>query len=344
MTGKRAGASEGRAVQALAALTLGTFLLVGAVSCVETIRVAPPPPAPAATKAPATFDYDHQLREVKRERRPVVALMRPGDVMRLADYLPFGRGLSETRTRPDGKTTQWLLQDGTENVPVSMPPPIRQFLMRELLESREFIVIERERILEIVRELEFGKTKATDPKTTPQPGRLIGVHYILEGNYYPVGGLPQDDPALDAVKAEIRRQRIRVDPRRAAVMYLTVYKVETGEVKAVACGAALQPLVAVKRAAEDLVDQLADIVEPIKVASVDSASGTAVLDIGSEDGARPGSTFALGTSATEGVVAEVVEAKPLSSTVKFAPEDKPSVKPGVEAHRVPQGEDKKEPK
>ncbi|HUU92624.1 MAG TPA: hypothetical protein VM238_15605, partial [Phycisphaerae bacterium] len=62
MTGKRAGASEGRAVRALAALTLGTFLLVGAVSCVETIRVAPPPPAPAATKAPATFDYDHQLR------------------------------------------------------------------------------------------------------------------------------------------------------------------------------------------------------------------------------------------------------------------------------------------
>ncbi len=337
----RAGASEGLPVRALAVLTAGALLFVGAASCVEKIRVSPPPVAPAAAKTSQTFDYDHKVRQVNRERRPVVALMRPGDVVRLADYLPFGRGLSETRTRPDGKTTQWILRGGMEDAPVIMPLQVRQFLMRELLEGREFIVVERERILEIIRELDFAKTKATDPKTTPKPGRLIGVHYIIEGNFYPVGGLPQDDPALDAVKAEARRRRLRIDPTRSAVMYLTVYKVETGEVKAVACGAALQPLVAVKRAVEDLLDQLADIVEPIKVASVDSASGTAILDIGSEDGARPGSAFTLGPSADKGVVAKVVEVKPLWSTVKFPAGDKASVKPGVVAHRTPQGEDKK---
>lgn len=340
----RAGASGGLSVRALAVLAAGALLFVGAASCVEKIRVPPPPGAPAAAKTSQTFDYDHKLRQVDRQRRLVVALMRPGDVVRLADYLPFGRGLSATRTRPDGKTTQWILRDGTEDAPVSMPPPIRQFLMRELLQGREFLLVERERILEIIRELDFAKTKATDPKTTPKPGRLIGVHYIIEGNFYPVGGLPRDDPALDAVKAEVRRRRLRIDPTRSAVMYLTIYKVETGEVKAVACGAALQPLVAVKRAAEDLIDQLADIIEPIKVASVDSASGTAILDIGSEDGAKPGSEFTLGPSADKGVAAKVVEAKPLWSTVTFADKDKAAVKPGVVAHRTPQGDDKKSSK
>ena len=340
----RVGASGGLSVRALAVLAAGALLFVGAASCVEKIRVPPPPGAPAVAKTSQTFNYDHKLRQVDRQRRLVVALMRPGDVVRLADYLPFGRGLSATRTRPDGKTTQWILRDGTEDAPVSMPPPIRQFLMRELLEGREFLLIERERILEIIRELDFGKTKATDPKTTPRPGRLIGVHYIIEGNFYPVGGLPRDDPALDAVKAHARRRRIRIDPTRSAVMYLTIYKVETGEVKAVACGAALQPLVAVKRAAEDLVDQLADIIEPIKVVSVDSASGTAILDIGSEDGAKPGSEFTLGPSADKGVAAKVVEAKPLWSTITFAAKDKAAVKPGVLAHRTPQGDDKKSSK
>ena len=340
----RAGASVGLSVRALAVLAAGVLLFVGAASCVEKIRVSPPPGAPAAAKTSKTFDYDHKLRQVDRQRRPVVALMRPGDVVRLADYLPFGRGLSATRTRPDGKTTQWIMRTGREDAPVSMPAPIRQFLVRELLQDREFIVVERERILEIIRELDFAKTKATDPKTTPKPGRLIGVHYIIEGNFYPVGGLPQDDPALDAVKAEARRRRLRIDPTRSAVMYLTVYKVETGEVKAVACGAALQPLVAVKRAAEDLIDQLADIVEPIKVASVDSASGTAILDVGSEDGAKAGSEFTLGPSPDKGVAAKVVEAKPLWSTITFPAKDKAAVKPGVVAHRTPQGDDKKSTK
>jgi len=147
----RAGASGGLSVRALAVLAAGALLFVGAASCVEKIRVPPPPGAPAVAKTSQTFNYDHKLRQVDRQRRLVVALMRPGDVVRLADYLPFGRGLSATRTGPGGKTTQWILRDGTEDAPVSMPPPIRQFLMRELLEGREFLLVERERILDGAR-------------------------------------------------------------------------------------------------------------------------------------------------------------------------------------------------
>jgi hypothetical protein len=261
------------------------------------IQVAPPPPPPPAPpKAAATYDYKHETRKVVRDRKPVVALLRPGDVTQIADFLPFGRGVTVT----DVNARLQILQVGRPDAPVYMPPSYRQFLTRELLQTGEFVVIERERILEILRELAFAKTDAVNPETAPRPGRLIGVHYIIEGSFFAAGGLPLDDPSLDRVKREIARRKLPVDPRQACVMYLTVYKVETGEVKAVACGADLQPLVAVKKAVEDLVDQLGDVVEPIKLSQVNANTGQAIIDIGSDAGAKPGDQYTLAPPAAAG--------------------------------------------
>jgi hypothetical protein len=229
-----------------------------------------------------------------------------------------------------------------------MPAPIRQFLTRELVATRQFVVVERERILEIARELALAKTAAVNPETAPRPGRLIGVHYIVEGSYFPAGGLPADDPALAPVRREIQKRRLNLDPALACVMYLTVYKVETGEVKAVACGADLRPLVAVQRAVEDLLDQMRDVVEPIRVARVNPETGMATLDIGSADGVAPGTAFLIETTPAEGGppqtvtgVAEKVDL--LSSAVKLQ-DPKAPVREGASAKLAQPPAEEKTPK
>ena len=308
----------------------------------DKIHVAPPPPPPVDTRPAPTFDYKHEVKKVVRDRKPVVALLRPGDVVALKDWLPFGRGTAITDTAPDGTKSQTIISRGTEDKPVFMPSP---FLVRELLRTGEFIVVERERIMEIARELALAKTPAVNPETTVRPGRLIGVHYIIEASFYPAGGLPADDESLIPVKREIQKRRLPIDPRAACVMFLTVYKVETGEIKAVATGADLQPAVAVQRAVEDLVDQLGDIVEPIRVSSVNPQTGMALLDIGADSGVKPGDQFAVGpagpkgetapatpaATSTETVKVQVIRADPLYSQVRITSGNTSALKDGQEA-------------
>jgi len=338
-------------VLAAAGIVLGVMLSPTGVSLADKkIQVAPPPPPPPTPAKPSpAFDYKHEIKKVVRDRKPVIALLRPGDTAQMADALPFGRGITVT----DAKAF-WVVDPGRQDEPVYMPVSVRQFLMRELLETREFVVVERERIMEILRELAFTKTQAVNPDTAPRPGRLIGVHYIVEGSFFAAGGLPPNDVALDGVKREIAKRQLAIDPRQACVMYLTVYKVETGEVKAMAIGADLQPLVAVKKAVEDLVDQLGEIVEPIKISQVNPQTGQALLDIGTEGGAKPGDLFTLGPAggaATAGQTgpartgatapppepakpapqAKVVQSWPLYSLVEVPAEDRAQVKDGQEA-------------
>ncbi|MGB2998059.1 MAG: CsgG/HfaB family protein [Phycisphaerae bacterium] len=345
-------------VGGLMALLAGSAMLAAPRRCLsdDEIQVAPPPPPPEKATEPApTFDYKHEIKEVKRDRKAVVALLRTGDVVALKEYLPFGRGVGVSQTT-DAKIkgqagdetgdvdldveakTDAVVKTGLEDAPVFMPPPIRQFLTRALLQTREFVVVERERILEIARELALAKTQAVDPKTAPRPGHLIGVHYIIEGAYFPAGALPRDDPALAPVQREIRKRRLAIDPTTAAVMYLTVYRVETGEIKAVACGADLQPLVAIERAVEDLLDQMRDVVEPIRVTSVNPQTGMAILDIGSDSGVKPGDAFLLGSAADEtgALKAQAVEVKQLFSTVKIAEGDAETLREGMEARPEPE--------
>jgi len=324
----------------------------------KKIQVAPPPPPSGEKPAEPAYDYKHEIQTVRRDRKPVLALLRAGDVVELQEYLPFGRGVNISRsgsadvnvqtTKTDGtgkETTATVtgegsttIRTGREDAPVFMPTPIRQYLTRELVATRQFVVVERERILEIARELALAKTAAVSPETAPRPGRLIGVHYIVEGSYFAAGGLPADDPALAPVRREIQKRRLNLDPALACVMYLTVYKVETGEVKAVACGADLRPLVAVERAVEDLLDQMREVVEPIRVARVNPETGMATLDIGSADGVAPGTAFLIETAPAEGgppqTVAGVAEKVDLlSSAVKLA-DPKAPVREGAAAKRA----------
>jgi len=337
------------ALLAVTGLVAALMLTAAPRDCLAAkITVAPPPPPPPPTQGTQTFDYKHEVKKVVRDRKPVVALLRQGDVIQWADFFPFGRGTTITEARDFSVLTQ-----GRRDEPVYMPPSVRQYLTRELLLTGEFIVLERERVIEIMREIAFAKTGAVNAETAPRPGRIIGVHYIIEGSFFGTGGLPPDDPALEGVKNEIKKRRLNIDPRAACVMYLTIYKVETGEVKAVACGADLQPLVAVKKAVEDLVDQLGDIVEPIKLSQVNANTGQAIIDIGSDAGAKPGDQYTLAPPAPTGATgaagaagataaaaakpaatAKVLQTWPLYSLVEVPADQRAQVKDGLEAKPV----------
>lgn len=280
-------------------LTVARLLLTAEVALLcsckspDPVMIAPPPPGPVPP-APAeqSFYYDHEIRvpEVRtRERKIVIALMRPGDTERLASVLPFGR--SGVIVNPnDGRP----MEVTNQGAPVLMTPQIRQFLMRELVESEACVVVERERILEIVRELEFGRTEYIAPDGAPELGHLMGVHFILEGAY-----LPPDRGDDVAAQAEMQRAWPLVDlgnaPNGQSAIYLNLFDVETGQIKAVSFGADANPALAVYKAVEDLLAELGDTAPPIKVGMAVWQSGTRIvmLDIGSEDGVKSGDIFKI---------------------------------------------------
>lgn len=301
----------------------------------EPISVAAPP-AWQTDQDNATFDYKHSLRAKPGFRRPVVALLRPGDTQRLKDYVPFGRGTVIIETQ-DGDTNQLEIKLGTAETPMLATAAQRQFLMRELVRSREFLLVERERILEVIRELDFGETKYVNKQSKPRLGQLIGVHYILEAAFFPAGSAP----AADSIWAEMTKSALRrrggVDPALNATAYLSAYDVQTGHVVAVAFGVGANDAFATRNAVQDLIDQFADVEVPIRVMKLDK-DGRIVLDIGSNEGVKPGDKFEV-TASDGAATVKVDTTKPLSSTATVVSDKPVTISPGDLARPEPKPAD-----
>jgi len=288
-----------------------------------------PPPFQKSTTAPGAYDYKHALQPKEKSRRPVVALLRPGDVVALKDYLPFGRGVAIVGRR--GDETAELNVTWDTGAPVLVTPAQRQFLMRELVRSRDFVLVERERILEVIRELDFGQTKYVDQKTKPKLGQIIGVHYILEAAFFPAGSGPAASSIWAEMAKSAAKRRGGIDPARNATVYISAYDVETGQVVAVAFGAGRNDAVAAKKAVEDLISEFADVEVPIRVMRVDENSNP-IIDIGSQEGVKKGDKFVIDSKGGE-VLASVEKVELLSSTVTIVSGSGKDVKSGDLARR-----------
>lgn len=327
----------------LGSLSAALLGLLASCSTPPPIETTPPPPPSADQREagpPPKYDYEHAVVPARepRERRPVVALLRADDIAELADALPFGRTKPEeieeegkvkrleVDVLPFGRTEIVEIEQegkvkhvevrGKHDYPVEMYRDVRQYLMRELVNSNEVIVVERERILEILREQQFWNTKHVHQETAPKTGRLIGVHYIIEGAFFPRGS----GPAAESVWAELDEITIgrsrRVDASRMAAMYLSVYDTETGVVTAVAYGADENHAVAVRNAVDDLLDKLADMPVPIRVVSFDE-EGNAYLDIGAKAGVKEGDEFVGRSPTGDEVRLAAWKVDPLTCLVKF---------------------------
>ena len=298
---------------------------------------APPPPPPdEAPPAMRTYDYSHKVvASAKRTgaQRYTVAVLRFGDT-RDVPAQPFGKGKDPTidpakpKAGDDGKVNVKVTVDGAKppETPTQARPWLnsraRTILKHALLETDAFTVVERARVLEILREINFGKTRYVDPDSAPDEGKMLGVRYIIEGSlgqnedrtlknmlddqttykdldsYQPTILQNIFSPAkvnrakrLQALQ-QLRRRRLQDRARRVfnVACYLSVYDVHTGQVVVTVMGLGANGMEAINDAVEELVEEMAEKVgNGVLVAA--ATADKVYLDVGTRAGIKKGARF-----------------------------------------------------
>jgi hypothetical protein len=307
---------------------LNTIVAVGGVlaglGCAEPAPCespAPPPPPKKQMRAQTTYDYTHSIQHQGKSglsRKFVVALVRFAEDRPVED-IPYGAEPTPKTPPPaeDSTNVQVDVQIGDRNAqpprkqPLAMNRRAREVLKHELLESDSFILVERERILDILREQNFGQTRYVNPETSPDMGEVMAVQYLIEGSIGPnedrtlkdtVAPPPSykdGEPSLmerifNPTKAAQRRRLMELDGRRRRQtalrnmqrencigVYLSLYDVRTSRIAAEAFGIGGNGLEAIQDAVEDLLDECMDIPNPVRIAAVDG--DRVYLDLGEED-------------------------------------------------------------
>lgn len=307
----------------------GLVLLVGCSQSNSDEQVLAPPPAPPRQTSGQTYDYTHAVNKSPRlrlSRRFVVALVRfAADRPPEDPAVPFGEGPA---TAPAGgganqvtvnvRSNESRLPGGGE-LALGMNPRDRAFLKQALMESGSFVVVERERILDIIREQYLGQSGYANPATGASAGELMGVQYLLEASVgenldltlksteAPPPSYKDGEPtlferilkpggmdprqryrALQHYAYQQLKQRHKQELNRCGV-YLSMYSVRTGEVVADAFGIGGNQLTAIEDAVEDLVDKCLQIPNPPRIAAVEG--DRVFLDIGENDRIKPGQKF-----------------------------------------------------
>jgi hypothetical protein len=317
--------------QRYALVATGTVLsLLAGLSCSQSAEYnAPaPPPPPPPTEAARTYDYAHSIRpggSSKLTRKFVVALVRFGEDRPVED-VPYG--IEPDRPTPTGDNSTNVdvdVQIGgnrpavREKQPPSMNLRARDILKRELMESESFVLVERERILDLLREQKFGETRYVNPETNPEIGEVMGVQYLLEGSMgynedrtlkdtlLPPPSYKDGEPTLmqrifhpgDAASKDrlrelsyLRRRefaRRTMQAQNCVAVYLSLYDVRTSEIVTEAFGIGGNGLEAIRDAVEELIDKCRDIPNPVTVAGVDGER--VFLDVGAQDPVKVGQRF-----------------------------------------------------
>ncbi|MBT3278100.1 MAG: hypothetical protein HN909_08680 [Phycisphaerales bacterium] len=311
-----------------------TFTAVIAIGCGPTTNqpagMAPPPPPTARVGSNKTYDYTHSLQVDPKKRLGQswsVAILRFGDT-RVVENVPFGPEPAKEATVTGGVNVKVAV--GTQPVPsrpTQSTPAItkrsRDFLKHALVTSKAFTVVERERILEILREINFSKTPHVDPSTSPESGKLYSVRYLIEGSL----GRNEDKTLKDTIDAkknysdisqsdrgfasnifkstatrreerlaalaEMQKRRFKEKQQQtfSTACYLSAYDVRTGQVKVSVMGLGTNDLEAINDAVEVLIEELAEKDDGIRVAAV--SGDTVYFDIGSKGGIKAGDSFQI---------------------------------------------------
>jgi hypothetical protein len=209
---------------------------------------------------------------------------------------------------------------GPNETPPQMSKRSREELKHELVKTEFFTVVERERILEILREINFGKTRYVDEKTAPEEGQIIAVRYLIEGSLgwnedkslkdnVDKSATYKDDPEqpgfLDNLfnRGKVDREKVlssmrqhqqeRTDAakrRKAQIAcYLSVYEVSTGEIVTTVMGLGANNLEAIQDAVDDLVGELSQRKNDVRVAAV--SDDMIYIDVGSTGGVQNGTRY-----------------------------------------------------
>jgi len=225
-------------------LCMSTLLLFGlgcepAPAPQPVVSVPPPGNVPADAGA-KTYDYSHEIRiggahaEMAQRMREelIVAVGRVGDTSKVDS--PFGDAQMVTPATPmaavgsaEGDEVRVTIAIDEDIVLKRLAPePIRGFgeavrleLMSELQRTRCYTVVERERINDVMRELEFGQSKYAE-QTSDTPalkraryeawGRMslnpagLQADPVTPDNWTGKTGFPEDDTKRDLLVFSLR--------------------------------------------------------------------------------------------------------------------------------------------
>ena len=195
------------------------------------------PPVISNKPASKIYDYSHKEAALGTDKKWTVAILRFGD-SREINEVPFGPDLKNKQSA-DGGTNVNVEITGikTELSSTQVSPQIskrsREMLKSTLIESNAFIVVERERIEEILREINFSKTQYTDSMMKTDQ-KLLPAYYLLEGSL----GINEDQT---------------LGSNYEIACYLSAYDVRTGIVAATAVGLGSDRPEAIRNAVADLI-------------------------------------------------------------------------------------------
>ena len=92
----------------------------------------------------------------------------------------------------------WTLED--LSLPGTVPPELAELLTAKVMETAEatatYPLVERERLLAILQELNLGSSQLVDEATGLRIGRLVGARLMLFGSYQVVAALMRIDLRL----------------------------------------------------------------------------------------------------------------------------------------------------
>ncbi|MBQ9420020.1 MAG: hypothetical protein IJU31_06580 [Synergistaceae bacterium] len=110
-------------------------------------------------------------------------------------------------------------------VPDGMAAGISDFFARLLFKADDIMLVERERLDDVARELRLGMSGLVDPKSAAEIGKLAGADYMLLGSITNLGhGASGGYVPLPFVSLSVNQQKVKAD------LDVRVVKVETGEI------------------------------------------------------------------------------------------------------------------
>lgn len=195
-----------------------------------------PPPVSEVERTPI-YDYKHSAKQFSGDKW-TVAILRFGDTRQIPN-VPYGKN-SNNANVTDGSVNIEIKKETIDLYnPQTWPQLSRRskmMLKHALINSKAFLVVERERIEEILREIDLGDTKYAN-SDRKLDASILPARYIIEGSL----GLNEDKD---------------LGVTNYLSCYLSVYDIATGEVVAsVAAGGKTRPE-AIEEAVADLINKM----------------------------------------------------------------------------------------
>lgn len=117
----------------------------------------------------------------------------------LALALLFTPALAAAAERPTVAVLYFDYQGKNEELAL-LKKGLAQMLISDLSGGEAYVIVERDRLEDVLAELKLGQSKAVDAKSAAQIGKLLGARFLVMGGYFDVMGALRVDARVVEVE------------------------------------------------------------------------------------------------------------------------------------------------